>query len=98
MHFFYYFNYQLILGNVEHPPDNIYFIKAGECKIVREVTLIQSKTPYGKVKVSLPPLNEKHDVIEGFELQNSQKFIKKFLHIATIGKGSFFGVGELEKD
>ncbi|XP_022084507.1 uncharacterized protein LOC110975934 [Acanthaster planci] len=83
-----------IISNLAQAPDDIYFIKSGTCKVVREVTLLQSCLPFGHTKLSLPPLDADHKVLDSFKPEKYQRLSRKLLHIANIGKGKFFGVGE----
>ena len=84
------------MSDLSETPDNIYFIKSGECKVVREITLLQSKLPFGHRKLSLPPLKPDHTVADDFQPDKYQKLVKKFLHITTIRRGKFFGVGRFQ--
>ncbi|XP_038057298.1 cyclic nucleotide-binding domain-containing protein 2-like [Patiria miniata] len=83
-----------IISDLAQAHDDIYFVKSGTCKIVREVTLLQSKLPFGDTKLSLPPLDADHNVPDSFKPEKHQRLIRKLLHIANIGRGKFFGVGE----
>ncbi|XP_072039345.1 uncharacterized protein [Amphiura filiformis] len=84
----------VILGDLTEPPDRVYFIKSGKCKVVREITMLQSQLPHGRTQYSLPPINGKHDVTKTLKLEKHQKLMGKYLHVATIKSGDFFGVGE----
>ncbi|XP_071787118.1 uncharacterized protein [Asterias amurensis] len=83
-----------IISNLTQSPDDIYFIKSGVCKVVREFTLLQSCLPFGHTKLSLPPLDANHNVPESFKPERYQRVVRKLLHVANIGRGKFFGVGE----
>ncbi|XP_041463895.1 cAMP-dependent protein kinase regulatory subunit-like [Lytechinus variegatus] len=84
----------VIVSDLQDAPDDVYFIMSGDVKIVREVVLLQNKLPFGRVKLTPPPLDANHGVSPDFKLEKYQKLVRKLLHIATIGKGDFFGVGE----
>ncbi|XP_071950961.1 uncharacterized protein [Antedon mediterranea] len=84
----------VILSDPEQAPDHVYFIKSGECKIVRDVTLIKSNLPFGHVKLSLPPYTPEMDVEPEFLSKYQGNLHNATLHICTFGKGRFFGVGE----
>ncbi|XP_071500000.1 uncharacterized protein [Diadema antillarum] len=83
----------VILSNIVGAPDHIYFIHSGDVKIVREVVLLENRLPFGRVKLTPPPLTDR-DVAPDFKPEKYQRLVRKLLHIATIGKGDFFGVGE----
>ena len=80
------FIYQVILGDISGPAENLYFIQSGKCKVVREMTLFRKTLASGKSRLTLPPIHASHG--------HSKKTEKKFLTIHILKKGDFFGVGE----
>lgn len=84
---------QVILSDVHGAPDDVYFIMSGDVKIVREVVLLQNRLPFGRIKLTPPPLRDDHGVSPDYKPEKYQKLVSKLLNIATIGKGDFFGVG-----
>ena len=83
---------QLIVGDIDGPAENVFFIQSGKCKVVREITMIRSESSSGKTKLKLPPVNfTENDIDTG---NNKDKVVKKFLTIHMLKKGDFFGVGE----
>ncbi|XP_030836041.1 uncharacterized protein LOC105438988 [Strongylocentrotus purpuratus] len=84
----------VILSDIHGAPDDVYFIMSGDVKIVREVVLLQNRLPFGRIKLTPPPMRDDHGVSPDFKPEKYQKLVSKLLNIATIGKGDFFGVGE----
>ncbi|XP_067022888.1 cyclic nucleotide-binding domain-containing protein 2-like [Acropora muricata] len=80
----------MIVGDIHSPPDNLYLIHSGNCRVVREITMFQRESLYGSKKLMLPPIDyNKRDVN-----RNNEKVIKKYLTIHILKKGDAFGVGE----
>ena len=80
----------MIVGDIHNPPDNLYLIHSGNCKVVREITMFQRESLYGSKKLMLPPIDyNKRDVN-----RTNEKVIKKYLTIHILKKGDAFGVGE----
>ncbi|CAB3976907.1 Hypothetical predicted protein [Paramuricea clavata] len=67
----------------------VYFVQSGRCKVIREVTVVKTKLPFGKSHLALvrpgktPP-----------ELSKDQSLEKRYLVLMIIGHGGYFGVGE----
>ncbi|XP_077987469.1 uncharacterized protein LOC144442072 [Glandiceps talaboti] len=84
----------IILSNVSNLLDNIYIIVSGHCKVVREIELVHSKLPCNRTKLILPPINKNNEVVRNVVTSKSETLHRHLLHICTIGKGQYFGVGE----
>ena len=82
---------QVILGNIDGPADDVYFIQSGKCKVVREIAMIRKETSSGKIRLKLPPINFTEQTENG---DSNEKVVKKFLTVHVLNKGDFFGVGE----
>ena len=68
--------------------DYVYFVQSGKCKVIREVTVVKTKLPFGKSHLALvlpdkPP-----------RLSKDQSLEKRYLVLLTISHGGCFGVGE----
>lgn len=80
----------MIVGDIHIPPDNVYLIHSGDCRVVREITMFQREPLCGRKKLTLPPIDHnKRDVN-----RNKEKEIQKYLTIHILKKGDAFGVGE----
>ena len=66
----------------------MYFVQTGVCKVIREVTVVKTKFPFGKSNLTL--------VLPGKtpQLSKDQSLEKRYLILMTIGHGGYFGVGE----
>ncbi|XP_068760054.1 uncharacterized protein [Montipora capricornis] len=80
----------VLLANIDVPPDNVFLIHSGTCRVVREITMVQSVSLSGRTKLKLPPI----DFIKKDIDSNKERVVKKYLTIHTLKKGDSFGVGE----
>lgn len=81
----------VILGNMDTPADDVYFIQSGKCRVVREITVIKKESSSGKIKLTLPPINFTDNYIKS---KPKESVVRKFLTIHILNRGDFFGVGE----
>ncbi|XP_022803352.1 cAMP-dependent protein kinase regulatory subunit-like [Stylophora pistillata] len=81
----------VILGNMDTPADDVYFIQSGKCRVVREITVIKKESSSGKIKLTLPPINFTDNYIKN---KPKESVVRKFLTIHILNRGDFFGVGE----
>lgn len=80
----------MILGDIDGPADDVYFIQSGKCKVVREITMIRKESSSGKIRLQLPPINfNRRDMDD-----SKEKVVKKFITVHELNRGDFFGVGE----
>lgn len=77
---------QIILK--DNDEDYVYFVQSGRCKVIREVTAVKTKLPFGKSHLALVPLGRTP------KLSKEQILEKRYLVLMTIGRGGYFGVGE----
>ena len=77
---------QIILK--DNDEDYVYFVQSGRCKVIREVTAVKTKLPFGKSHLALVPLGRNP------KLSKEQILEKRYLVLMTIGHGGYFGVGE----
>ena len=82
----------MILGDIDGPADDVYFIQSGKCRVVREIAMIRNESSSGKIRLKLPPINFTEPTDNGADLKES--VVKKFLTVHVLNKGDFFGVGE----
>lgn len=82
---------QLILGDIDGPAEDVFFIQSGKCKVVREITMIRTESSSGKTKLRLPPINFNE---KDFANDDNERVVRKYLTLHTLKKGDFFGVGE----
>lgn len=83
---------QVILGDIDGPADDVYFIQSGKCKVVREIAMIRKESSSGKIRLKLPPINFTEIPENG--AHSNEKVVKKFLTVHVLNRGDFFGVGE----
>ncbi|XP_028399067.1 cGMP-dependent protein kinase, isozyme 1-like [Dendronephthya gigantea] len=72
----------------DNDEEYVYFVQSGRCKVIREITVVKTKLPFGKSHIALvsrgkPP-----------SLSKDQSLEKRYLVLMTIGHGGYFGVGE----
>jgi hypothetical protein len=72
----------------EDEEDYVFFIQSGKCKLIREVTVIKTKLPFGKSHLALVSSNKTP------KLSKDQFLEKRYLVLLTVGHGGYFGVGE----
>ena len=77
---------QIILK--DNDEDYVYFVQSGRCKVIREVTAVKTKLPFGKSHLALVPLGRNP------QLSKEQILEKRYLVLMTICHGGYFGVGE----
>lgn len=77
---------QIILK--DNDEDYVYFVQSGRCKVIREVTVVKTKLPFGKSRLALVPLGKTP------KLSKEQILEKRYLVLMTICRGGYFGVGE----
>lgn len=80
---------QVILGDLDGPADDVYFIQSGSCKVVREITMIRKESSSGKISLRLPPIN-----FNRRNMKDKEREVKKFIVVHELHKGDIFGVGE----
>lgn len=83
--------FQVILGDMDVPADDVYFIHSGKCRVVREITMIKKESSSGKIQLKLPPINFNENNIDN---NVKEHVVRKFLSVHMLSKGDFFGVGE----
>ena len=83
--------FQVILGDMDVPADDVYFIHSGKCRVVREITMIKKESSSGKIQLKLPPINFNEKNIDN---NVKEHVVRKFLSVHMLSKGDFFGVGE----
>nr|XP_004225769.1 uncharacterized protein LOC101242145 [Ciona intestinalis] len=81
----------IILGDTTETPEHMYFIVSGICKIVKQVTILETTSHLGtgQTMLSLPP----DDALKAAQ-SKSKAISKRFLVIGQMEKGDYFGVGE----
>ena len=79
----------MILGDLDGPADDVYFIQSGICKVVREKTMIRKESSSGKISLHLPPIN-----FNQRNMKDKERVVKKFITVHELNKGDFFGMGE----
>jgi len=79
----------VILGDVDGPADDVYFIQSGKCKVVREIAMIRKESSSGKISLRLPPIN-----FNQTSMKDKESVVKKFITVHELNRGDFFGVGE----
>ncbi|KAL9967240.1 hypothetical protein ACROYT_G025424 [Oculina patagonica] len=82
---------EVILGDIDGPADDVFFIQSGKCKVVREIAMIRNESSTGKIRLKLPPINFTEPTDNG---DSKERIVKKFLTVHVLNKGDFFGVGE----
>jgi len=80
---------QVILGDIDGPADDVYFIQSGTCKVVREIAMIRKESSSGKISLRLPPINFNRK-----NMKDKERVVKKFIIVHELNRGDFFGVGE----
>lgn len=85
---------QVILGDIDGPADDVFFIQSGKCKVVREIAMIRKESSTGKIRLKLPPINFTEPTDNGDSKAGKERVVKKFLTVHVLNKGDFFGVGE----
>lgn len=85
---------QVILRDAGNPGECIYFIRSGQCQVVREMTLVRRTPPLAKRRLILPPLEAEGDNSHIFKIKSYDYVRKHFLVVCLFGKGDYFGVGE----
>lgn len=83
--------FQVILGDMDVPADDVYLIQSGKCRVVREITMIKKESSSGKIQLKLPPINFNENNIDN---NVKERVVRKFLSVHMLSKGDFFGVGE----
>ncbi|CAH3124261.1 unnamed protein product, partial [Pocillopora meandrina] len=84
----------VILRDAGNPGECIYFIRSGQCQVVREMTLVRRTPPLAKRRLILPPLEAEGDNSHIFKIKSYDYVRKHFLVVCLFGKGDYFGVGE----
>ena len=79
----------MILGDIDGPADDVYFIQSGKCKVVREIAMIRKESSSGKISLRLPPIN-----FNRTNMKDKERVVKKFITVHELNRGDFFGVGE----
>ena len=79
----------MILGDIDGPADDVYFIQSGTCKVVREILMIRKQISSGKFSLHFPPIN-----FNQRNMRDKERLVKKFITVHELNKGDYFGVGE----
>ena len=85
---------QVIVGDMDAPADDVFFIQSGKCRVVREITMIHKESSSGNTRLRLPPINFTEKGLINSNDKCKERVVKKFLTIHVLKKGDFFGVGE----
>ncbi|KAJ7381256.1 hypothetical protein OS493_001373 [Desmophyllum pertusum] len=83
----------VIVGDMDAPADDVFFIQSGKCRVVREITMIHKESSSG-IRLRLPPINFTDRGLINSNDKCKERVVKKFLTIHVLKKGDFFGVGE----
>ena len=85
---------QVILRDTRTPGEFVFFIKSGQCNVVREMVLVRREPAVGKKRLILPPVGADNKIDPLFNVKTHDQVKKYFLVIARLGEGDYFGVGE----
>ncbi|XP_068758583.1 cyclic nucleotide-binding domain-containing protein 2-like [Montipora capricornis] len=84
----------VILRDTHNEGEFAFFIRSGQCQVVREMILIQRKLAAGKRRLILPPVIDHDTISPKFKVKSCDEVKRHFLVIARLGEGDCFGVGE----
>ena len=84
----------MILRDAGNPGEFAYFIRSGQCQVIREMTLIRRAPAVGKRRLILPPVKNDNNINPLFKIKTYDHIKKYFLVICRLGEGDYFGVGE----
>ena len=84
----------MILRDTRVPGEFTFFIRSGECQVVREMTLVRRRPAVGKRRLILPPMGADDSIHPTFKIKSYDHVKKYFLVVSRLGEGDCFGVGE----
>jgi len=89
--------FQVILGDIEAPPDSVFFVRKGQCEIVRRIVMVRHQSPYLRPNLLMPKTAAKRQDFLNKSYAKSRRFRRddvRFLTVTTLMPGNYFGAGK----
>ncbi|KAH3838861.1 uncharacterized protein LOC127877364 [Dreissena polymorpha] len=85
----------------EEEDDSVFFIRKGQCQIVRRILLVRHQSPYLRPNILLPDAaNKRKDfLLKSYaKSRRQQRDEVRYLTVTTLLPGNYFGTGESMRD
>ena len=87
-------SFKVILRDAGNPGEFAYFIRSGQCQVIREMTPVRRTPPLSKRRLILPPVETESHNSPVFKIKSYDYVRKYFLVVCLLDEGDYFGVGE----
>jgi len=84
------------MGDTEDQCDSIYFVRCGQCEIVKRIIMVRHQSPYLRPNILLPQVAARRQDFLNKTYSRARRVRRdeiRFITVATLLPGNYFGAG-----